>query len=85
MLHLSGAKCGEETSPTPQTDWSLAHGFKTAFGLKSYGNFDSTIRFHESSGLNFTGDPPRISALQTRQLLCQMSVPFYLNNTYFPA
>lgn len=33
--HLSAQKCGEETSPTPQTDWSLAHGFKTAFGLKS--------------------------------------------------
>ncbi len=26
-------KCGEETSPTPQMDWSLAHGLKTAFGL----------------------------------------------------
>ena len=44
MPHLS-AKCGEETSPTPQTDWSLAHGFKTAFGLNSYGINDSTFRF----------------------------------------
>jgi hypothetical protein len=24
--------CGEETSPTPQTDWSLAHELKAAFG-----------------------------------------------------
>ena len=50
MPHLS-AICGEETSPTPQTDWSLAHGFKTAFGLKSlwnlrfYSVFSRIIRF----------------------------------------
>lgn len=45
----SGAftKCGEETSPTPQMDWSLAHGLKTAFGL----NFLHRIcpRFSESA------------------------------------
>jgi hypothetical protein len=27
-------KCGEETSPTPQMDWSLAHGLKATFDLK---------------------------------------------------
>lgn len=27
------ANCGEETSPTPQMDWSLAHGLKTTMGL----------------------------------------------------
>jgi hypothetical protein len=25
--------CGEETSPTPQMDWFLAHGLKVAFDL----------------------------------------------------
>jgi len=41
------AKCGEETSPTPQMDWSLAHGLKAAFGL----NFLHRIcpRFFESA------------------------------------
>ena len=33
-------KSGEETSPTPQTDWSLAHGLKATFDLNFYGTCD---------------------------------------------
>jgi hypothetical protein len=61
------AKCGEETSPTPQMDWSLAHGLKTAFGL----NFLHRIcpRFFE---IVRTLENPLAAAFEhfARQLLC---------------
>ena len=37
-------KCGEETSPTPQMDWSLAHGLKAAFDLNLLKHLSSFFR-----------------------------------------
>lgn len=61
------SKCGEETSPTPQMDWSLAHGLKTAFGLnllfRIFPRFCETARFRRIS-------LAAAIVLIVRQLLC---------------
>ncbi|MFN0033850.1 MAG: hypothetical protein ACKVUS_02210 [Saprospiraceae bacterium] len=60
-------KCGEETSPTPQMDWFLAHGLKTAFGLKFLHGV--CPRFSKLTAFGVSHRQQR-SCFMLRQLLC---------------